>query len=120
VSSLDLLPTCLAAAGVTAPSSLPLDGVDLLPFLRRPSRKAPHDQLYWRYNRSKALRQGDWKLVQHVAPRDTTAPWQLFNLRQDIAETQDRSASEPARLKEMIGAWEALNRPMISPLWGTP
>ncbi len=42
VSSLDILPTCLAAAGIDAPADKPLDGVNLLPILRGkpPQRRA--------------------------------------------------------------------------------
>jgi arylsulfatase A-like enzyme len=117
VSSCDLFPTALAAAGVVAANPRPLDGVDLLPFLRSGGQGPPHESLYWRYNRSKALRQGDWKIVQQVAPRDGEKPWQLFNLKSDIAEANDLADAEPARRQQLVAVWERLNGEMVAPLW---
>ena len=118
VISCDLFPTALAAAGVKALNANPLDGVNLQPFLTGGTTSIPHQQLYWRYNRSKALRQGDWKIVQQMAPNTPEKPWQLFNLNVDIGEKQDLASAEPARLKQMIAAWESLNQQMIAPAWG--
>jgi arylsulfatase B len=117
VSACDLFPTALAAAGITAANPQPLDGVDLLPFLHSAATGRPHESLYWRYNRAKALRMGDWKIVQQPAPRDEDKPWQLFNLKADIAETNDLATAEPARLQQLVAAWERLNREMVPPLW---
>ena len=33
--------------------------------------------------------------------------WQLFNIKADPAEAFDLAAAEPARLRELIGDWEA-------------
>ena len=118
VISCDLFPTALAAAGVKTANPIPLDGVNLQPFLSGRSKSIPHQHLYWRYNRSKALRQGDWKIVQQTAPNAVEKPWQLFNLKEDIGEQQDLAAAEPARLQQMIAAWESLNQQMIAPAWG--
>ena len=49
-----------------------------------------------------AIRQGNWKLVlgngcggrQQPKGRRFEGPWQLFNLKDDIAETEDRATSE--------------------------
>ncbi|HNT88139.1 MAG TPA: sulfatase-like hydrolase/transferase, partial [Candidatus Hydrogenedentes bacterium] len=55
VISLDILPTCLAAAGGALPSDAPLDGVNLLPYLAG-NEGAPHDYLFWRYHDGAAVR----------------------------------------------------------------
>lgn len=118
VSACDLFPTALAAASITAANPQPLDGVDLLPFLRSAAPKAPpHESLFWRYNRSRALRMGDWKIVRQVAPRDGEKPWQLFNLKTDIAESNDLATTEPARLEQLLAVWEQVNGAMVAPLW---
>ena len=46
---------------------------------------------------------------------------ELYNLRRDIGETDDRSAQEPERLREMTGVLQALYREVRdeSPVWPT-
>ena len=43
--------------------------------------------------------------------------WELYNLTEDISETNDLAASLPEKRSEMIAAWEAMNRQMIDPVW---
>ncbi len=56
VSSLDIFPTALAAAGGDAPGNL--DGVNLLPYLEGSATGAPHEHLVWRSGHNGALRSG--------------------------------------------------------------
>jgi arylsulfatase B len=112
VISLDLLPTFVAAAGAKVPENC--DGVNLLPRLTGASKRPPHEQLYWRYDASAALRRGQWKLVRQ-ARRGATAPWQLYDLANDIAETNDLAKREPERMNDMISKWEKLDREMVPP-----
>jgi arylsulfatase B len=109
VISLDLAPTILAAAKIPVPKNL--DGQNLLPLPTQPRT------LFWRYNKSQALRRGDWKIVRQMGPRDPDKPWQLFNLTQDIRESNDLAPADPAKLKELATAWDTLNAQMVPPLW---
>jgi len=102
VSSLDILPTCLAAAGVPAPAGL--DGVDLTPFIRGDKPEAPHDHLYFSIAKQAAVRAGKWKYV-----RDQQGGQHLFDVEADVSESKDLAAAEPARLKELAARWEAWN-----------
>lgn len=113
VHSCDLVPTALAAAGLPAEDPGKTDGINLLPL----SGLRPARTLYWRYSNAKALRQGDWKIVQQIGPRDGEKPWELYNLTRDISETNDLAAADPARVKAMSDAWDALDRQMVPPLW---
>src|SRR5262249_40664490 len=63
IIQLDLLPTCIAAAGGKIDAKLKLDGVNLLPHLKGEVTTTPHDVLYWRFGEQWAIRKGDWKLV---------------------------------------------------------
>src|ERR1051325_4069791 len=101
VIQLDILPTALAAAGVSARPEWKFDGVNLLPYLQGRSSGAPHESLFWRFGQQIALRQGDWKLVK--APgggaepgerreKATTASGPVFNLRADIGEKENLAA----------------------------
>ena len=58
VSSLDIFPTALAAAGVDDLSQYQLDGVNLLPYLEGEKQGAPHDYLFWRSGPNAAVRKG--------------------------------------------------------------
>jgi len=102
VSALDILPTCLVAAGMPAPAGL--DGVDLTPFLRGEKPEAPHDHLYFSIAKQAAVRGGKWKYV-----RDQQGGQHLFDLEADVGESKNLAATEPARLKELVDRWEAWN-----------
>jgi arylsulfatase B len=113
VISLDLLPTLVKAAGGKVPPGV--DGVDLLPLVTTAQvKKPPHETLYWRYAAWGAIRQGRWKAVRPGAQGKPGA-WQLYDLQADLAEERDLAASEPERLKQMIAAWESLDRQMVPP-----
>ena len=49
VSTLDLLPTVVAAADGSVPATRHVDGVDLLPFLQGEQMGPPHEILFWRF-----------------------------------------------------------------------
>lgn len=48
----------------------------------------------------RAMRQGDWKLV------DMGKGWQLFNIADDPGETQDLARREPERVAALAAAWD--------------
>ncbi|MDA8696854.1 sulfatase-like hydrolase/transferase [Rhodopirellula sp.] len=133
VSSLDLLPTFLAAAKA---NPLPLapprshedqnnrkkivrkygeyDGVNLLPLLQgtaEPQRRT----LFWRLQGQAAILDGKDKLI-HLSHR----PAELFDPTADVAESNNRMNDDPTRaaeLYQMLGGWQSL-LPTV-PLWGS-
>jgi arylsulfatase A-like enzyme len=117
IIQLDVLPTCIAAAGGKIDPSLKLDGVNLLPYLTGAVKDRPHDTLYWRFGQQWAIRKGDWKLV--VSRIDGPQP-RLFNLAEDIGEAKDLVAAQPEKAKELQGLWDAWNAEQAKPLWGPP
>lgn len=128
---IDFLPTALAAARVTVQPEWKLEGVDLLPYLRGEKTGSPHDALFWRFGEQMAVRKGDWKLVRSSGdqkedrgendPRRSAASHpqgaKLYHLGQDIGETTDLAAREPAKVKELADAWMAWNQPNVAPRW---
>lgn len=119
VSSLDILPTALAAAGVNLPAHNDLDGVNLLPFLTGKTKEIPHTALFWRYGEQMAVREGDWKLVRTIEGNKNQAPLKtrLYNLNQDIGEKTDLSGEEPEKTAELQEKWNAWNAKNIKALW---
>jgi len=111
VIQLDILPTALAAAGAPLPDGI--DGVDLRPYLAGDRSAAPHESLYWRFGQQRAIRAGDWKLVEATGG---TGPM-LVNLADDAAEQTDRSAAEPDARRRLEEAWNAWNATLEAPRW---
>ncbi|MEI7701309.1 MAG: hypothetical protein WCK86_16030, partial [Planctomycetia bacterium] len=69
----------------------------------------PHDQLFWRAGQQHAARVGDWKLVN-----TRIEPPMIFNLKEDISESNDLAATQPEKLKELQTAfaeWEKITKP---------
>jgi hypothetical protein len=42
----------------------------------------------------------------------------LYNLREDLGETQDLAAAMPDKVKELRSRWDAWNAANVNPLWG--
>jgi arylsulfatase A-like enzyme len=114
IIQLDLLPTCLAAAGSKSDPDMKLDGVNLLPYLTGANTSPPHEALYWRFGNQWAIRKGDWKLV--VSSIDGPEP-RLFNLADDIGEAKDLSRTHTDKRKELKTQWDAWNAEQAQPLW---
>ena len=103
VSSLDIFPTALAAAGVQDLSPYRLDGANLLPYLRNDSEGVPHEYLFWRSGPNAAVRKGPWKLL--TLGGDLT---RLYNVDKDPGESNDLSSAQQSlvdEMKEAFGRW---------------
>jgi len=99
VISMDFYPTILAAAGISQDVSEPLDGESLMPLLKQ-AGALKRQAIYFHYpnyafhrsNRlGSAIRRGDYKLIEFF----DEASVELYNLRDDVGETQDLSAKRP-------------------------
>ena len=114
IISLDVYATAAAIAKAPIPKSRAIDGVNLLPYLTGQREGRPHDALFWRLNQRTAIRQGDWKLVSH-RKRGTEPDWQLYNLADDVSETNNLAQSEPDKFRQLVDAWESMNAEMADP-----
>ncbi|ODT85545.1 sulfatase-like hydrolase/transferase [Phenylobacterium sp. SCN 70-31] len=113
VSSLDIFPTALAAAGGTLPKDRVYDGVDLTPHLTGEKAGPPHDLLAWRRRPLASIRIGDWKLWKSLDGQYTL----LFNLKDDLNETTNLAASRPDKLRELEAAFDRWAKDMQDPRW---
>lgn len=99
----DFFPTAAELAGQPAPKGL--DGISVVPELLGRAGQKRHEFLYWElpaYQAAtatfrpglpmQAVRMGDWKAVR---PKPD-APLELYNLADDIAETKNVAAANPA------------------------
>ncbi len=103
---MDIMPTCLEAAGAEYPQGyqgrdiLPLEGKSLAPILRGEQRPA-HEALCWEYHGYRAVRMGDWKLVGKP-----NTSWELYHLETDWSEQNNLAAGHPDRVQEMSRAYK--------------
>jgi len=104
-STLDLLPTVCALAGVAPPADRPLDGYDLAPLLR--GEPSPREEMfYYRGPDLYAVRHGRWKAHLVTRPgygpgeREEHDPPILYDLEADPSETTDVAKDRPEVLGE--------------------
>lgn len=101
--SMDLLPTFLSMAGEQARVPADIDGQNLLPVLR--GEKQTHADMFWSFNKERAVRQGDWKLILNPPAfpgEETGAKVWLSNLEADPGEKRNMAGSEPERVRQML------------------
>jgi len=110
---LDVLPTCIAAAGGTIDPAWKLDGVNLLPYLLGENAARPHSTLYWRIDGMWAIRHGDWKLVHGRADE---SPPELFDLAKDVGEQHNLASQQPEKAQELQKHWNAWNDEQAKPV----
>jgi arylsulfatase A-like enzyme len=109
VTTLDILPTALASAGLKAEGT---DGHDLTPLLQ--GGTLPPRDLFWHYPHygnqggfpGGVIRSGDWKLVENYEDGSVS----LHQLATDPGERKDLAAAEPQRVAEMRGKLHAWYR----------
>lgn len=102
----DVLATVLDATGVSYPAShpgrdlLPPEGTSMLGSWR--GTPTPEHPLFFEHEGNCAIRTGRWKLVRKHA-RD----WELYDLDLDRTERHDLAATQPDRVTELAGQWQA-------------
>ncbi len=98
----DILPTITDL--IDAPTPENIDGISFLPSLLGDKEQKQHDYLYWEFHERsgrRALRKGDWKLVQYnvLTPEKTST--ELYNLANDEGEEKDVASNNPDIVKEL-------------------
>ncbi|RKY12167.1 MAG: sulfatase [Planctomycetota bacterium] len=92
----DIMPTFAAIARTKAPKNI--DGVNILPTLKGKKQDLSKRYLYWEFYEKdgwQAVRFGDWKGIQQGHNKGQLRPVELYNLKDDIGETNDLAAKHP-------------------------
>ena len=98
----DFFPTAAELAGAPVPEGL--DGISIAPTLTGEGEQARHEYLYWEHPGAdasgyyRAARMGDWKAVRNGENADL----ELYNLRNDAAETTNVALDNPQIADRMI------------------
>jgi len=110
VVSRDIVPTFLQGAGIK--TQIEFDGVDLIPYVSGRKGGVPHEALFWRGGKARAVRKGKWKLVEFGADYS-----RLYDLSKDLGERDDVSGKNPEVARDLRQSWQAWSNRMKAPLW---
>ncbi len=105
LTTLEIVPTLLAATGAPAPKDVKLDGFDMLPVLRG-KEPSPRQDMFWQRRLDKAARVGHWKWLDSAKGKG------LYDLSNDIGETKDLSEEKPEVLQMMKARFAAWRKEM--------
>ncbi len=102
VTTIDIMPTVCAITESPVPEAV-IDGRDLTPVLK--GKKLEQVPLFWHFPHYRGkdvvpysiIRDGDWKLIK----RYEGEPYELYDLKNDPAETTDLSKTEAIMLREL-------------------
>ena len=120
---MDVLPTLVEAAGgdwrgdrFAGRTVRTVRGASWVPFLTGRAQRvhAPDEPIGSELFGRRALRRGDWKLV------DVGQGWRLFDLANDPGETTDLSAREPERVRQLAAAWDQYGKDVGVVMPSTP
>ncbi len=111
VTSTDFYPTLLEAAGLAPMPEQHVDGVSIMSLLRGEA-SLDREAIFWHYPHYSnqggtpgcSIRCGDWKLIEFFEDWHV----ELYNLREDIGETNDLAEVKPelaAELRAKLVAW---------------
>jgi arylsulfatase A-like enzyme len=117
VSTLDLLPTALSAAGNEDLIVKDMDGVNLLPFFTGKSKAIPKRPLFFRWMGWLSMREGDWMIVRPVEKGKEISKYELYKLSNDFKETKDLAEQNPEivdRMRDQLLKW---NNKLTAPGW---
>jgi len=124
--NIDLLPTCLAVAGLTIPTDRVIDGHNIQGLFIDPAQKAPDRPLFFYHiGELESVRLGNWKYVQDInhytwpmpvnknlghLNHHTSGPLPLlFNLEKDPLESYnliDKFPGKAEKMAQIINQWQ--------------
>ncbi len=99
---IDIMATCLEAAGIDYPTELndreitPLEGESLMLLLQGQDciREQP---IFWEHEGNHAVRDGEWKLVSRFPGK-----WELYNMVEDRTELNDLAGQNKPKVSELV------------------
>jgi arylsulfatase A len=104
--SIDLMPTLTGLCGGTPSTERTIDGIDISQLLLSEEADAPNDSVaYYSGGTLAAVRVGDWKL--HFSRKGEPFK-ELYNLRDDVGERNNRYDQHPEIVEELTQRSEAI------------
>jgi len=99
----DVMPTLADVAGIKAPENL--DGISFLPTLLGTGGQKAHEYLYWEFHEKggrKAIRKGNWKLIQYDVFKSEKTTTELYDLSTDVGEENNLAEQNPQIVEELL------------------
>jgi arylsulfatase A-like enzyme len=133
VIGVDLYPTLLEVTGAARPPGYTLDGVSLVPLLKDATGRLDREAIFWHFpcylqgqgdphggpfrtTPAGAIRMGPWKLIEWFE----TGRLELYNLEDDIGESNNLAERYPDKLKQLHQAMRAWRNQVDAPIPTTP
>jgi arylsulfatase len=110
---IDVLPTMVELCDAKVPATWPgrelneISGVSLAPVFAGKSL-AKREPIHFLFAADRALRDGDWKAVSF-----RSAPWELYNMKDDRTELNDLAKKHPERLSSMVKTWHKMTAEVL-------
>lgn len=98
----DVMPTFAEITGASVPENI--DGISFLPSLLGKKQKKQHEYLYWEFHEQGGkigIRMGDWKAVRRNYDKTPMGATEIYNLKEDIGETNNVAEQHPDIVKKM-------------------
>lgn len=132
VIGVDIYPTICEISGASMPASQPVDGVSLVPLLNGSKKSFDKRPLYWHFpaylqsstgskeqrdplfrtRPCSIIRSGPWKLHQYFEDNQL----ELYNLEEDIGETQDLSSTKPEVTRQLLATLQQWQKTLGAPI----
>ena len=117
INVMDIAPTLLELAGIKYPESYnnkkvtPMLGESFLSFIKGKTNTIHLNNYVYglEHDGQCLLIKGNWKITNISEPFDEAA-FALYNLSEDIGETNDLSKSNPQKFKEMMAEWNLFKK----------
>ena len=97
VHHFDIFPTITSAAQVKISNERILDGVDLLPHIKKENILSPHETLFWRSGNHQSVLHKKWK---YIISKKENKRW-LFDTSIDPTEKNNLIESHPKEAKQI-------------------
>ena len=111
ITAMDWYPTILDLCGVNRPQDVVLDGYSVLPLIDRADAPCQYAAMYWQWQKTWMVRQGDWKLI-HKGTRGIGQPKldkvHLASLADSAPERKNHAQERPEivqRLTRLHEEW---------------
>ena len=116
VTALDLYPTFAALARAEISEDKILSGKNIWPALQSGRAARPGEMIYALRHR-KGFHDVGGRIDRWKIHRLYQGPWKLFNIEEDIGETQDLSNQYPEQVESMVARLEQWSRTHTEPKW---
>ena len=115
ISSLDIFSTIAALTDAPLTADRPLDGVNIIPFLKGEKQGRPHQTLYVRKfdDDLYSVRDGDMKLVT----KKKNSIKELYDLKNDLGEEKDLANFFPLEVNRLDSLRQAWDSQLIDPIF---